>query len=66
MDNRRELLKKFEEQKFFMKDKISSGIETNRKGYAFLSITDKDGKNVPVDEIKIIHLYYWQMKMNDI
>ncbi len=54
MDRGRELLKKFEEQKFFMKDKISSGIETNRKGYAFLSITDAEGKNVPVDEIKII------------
>ena len=54
MDSRRELLKKFEEKKDFMNDRIVSGIEANRKGYAFLSITGEDGKTVPVDEIKII------------
>ena len=54
MGRGKELLKKFEEQKLFMNDRISSGIEANRKGYAFLSITGADGKNVPVDEIKII------------
>lgn len=44
--NREEVLKRFEEQKEFMQERIQSGIEQNRKGYCKLKVKDADGNAV--------------------
>ncbi len=50
MTRRETVLKHFEEQKDYMDERVKSGIELNRKGYAALKFVDKD-KN-PVKNIK--------------
>ena len=52
MTDRRKVLELFEKQKGYMEDRITSGIETHRKGYAKIVIKDKDGNVVP--DVKII------------
>lgn len=52
MDNRRKIMEHFEEQKDFFDGKVNAGIEANRKGYAAITIKDKD--NNPVKGAKII------------
>lgn len=44
--NRKELLKKFEENKEYMEERIRYGIEQNRKGYCKLKVTDENGNAV--------------------
>ena len=51
MIDRERLLKNFIEQKDYMEDKIHHGIETNRKGYCRIDLTDQEGK--PVQGAKI-------------
>lgn len=45
------LFKNFEEQRDLMEDKIQSGIEANRKGYARLNFVD--GQGSPVSGVKV-------------
>lgn len=51
--NRKELLKKFEEQKEFMQERIQSGIEQNRKGYCRIKLKDEDGNPVKGAKISV-------------
>ena len=53
MPSRKDVLKPFEEKKDFMNDRIASGIEANRKGFAFLNLTDEKGEPVKNAEVKI-------------
>ena len=50
---RREVLQPMKEKWDYMQDKIASGIESNRKGYAFLRFQDEKGEPLAVSEIKI-------------
>lgn len=51
MTNRREVLRPFEEHKEYMEERIQTGIELYRKGYANLSIVEKDG--TPVENVQV-------------
>lgn len=51
MNDRRKVLELFEEQKEFLEEKISSGIDKYRKGYG--NIVVKDNRGNPVSNIKI-------------
>nr|WMX25209.1 endo-1,4-beta-xylanase [uncultured bacterium] len=51
MNDRRKVLELFEEQKEFLEEKISSGIDKYRKGYGNIVVKDKRGN--PVSNIKI-------------
>ena len=53
MSSRRDVLKPFEAKKDFMNDRIASGIEANRKGFAFLDLVDEKGGPVRDAEVKI-------------
>ena len=53
MEPRKNVLKPFEEKRSFMEDRISSGIEENRKGHAYLTIVGKDGKPVENAHLRI-------------
>lgn len=53
MSDRRKILELFEEQKEFMEEKINSGIELYRKGYADITVKDNDGNIVPGAKIKL-------------
>lgn len=39
-------LKYFNEQKKFMDSRVNAGIETNRKGFARIDVTDSDGNPI--------------------
>ena len=54
MSSRKDVLKPFEEKKDYMEDRIASGIEANRKGFAFLDLTDEKGEPVRDAEVKIM------------
>ena len=51
MNERRKVLELFEEHKDFMEERVNSGIEQYRKGYADVVIKDRDGN--PVSDAKI-------------
>ena len=51
MMNRREVLRPFEEHKEYMEERIQTGIELYRKGFADLSIVDKNGN--PVENVQV-------------
>ena len=53
MSSRQDVLKPFEVKKEFMEDRIASGIEANRKGFAFLSLADETGAPLRDAEVKI-------------
>lgn len=53
MSSRKDVLKPFEEKKDYMEDRIASGIEANRKGFAFVKLTDEKGEAVKNAEVKI-------------
>ena len=53
MSDRRKVLELFEEQKDFLDEKITYGIETYRKGDATLAFTDRDGNPIANAQIKI-------------
>ena len=46
MNERKKVLELFEKNREYMDERIKSGIERNRKGYARISVRDKDGNNV--------------------
>lgn len=50
-DRVEKILRPFEENKAYMEDRITSGIEANRKGLAQLVFVDKDGK--PVQNVHV-------------
>lgn len=43
MNDRKKVLELFEEQKAFMEDRVNSGIERNRKGYAHITVKNREG-----------------------
>ena len=47
MQDRRKVLELFESQKDFMDTTVKSEIERNRKGYATVTVKDKDGNVIP-------------------
>ena len=47
MSDRKKVLELFEKNKEYMQERINSGIEQNRKGYAEIIVRDKDKKAVP-------------------
>lgn len=53
MDRKNELLKYFKENEEFMNERIKSGIEQNRKGYAKVSVCDKEGNPLKGAKVKI-------------
>jgi len=53
MSTRREVLKPFEEKKDYMKDRIETGIEANRKGFATLKFVDDEKKPVTNVHVKV-------------
>lgn len=53
MGNRRKILDLFEEQKDFVNERVSDGIETHRKGNATIILTDKNGNPIPRAKIKL-------------
>lgn len=53
MGNKDELLKYFRENKDFMDERIKSGIEQNRKGYAGVLICDSEGNPLKGAKVKI-------------
>ena len=46
MSERKQILELFEEYKSFTRDRVKNGIELYRKGYAFLTVKDENGKPV--------------------
>jgi len=50
---RKAVLKPFEDKKDYMNDRVEHGIETYRKGWARVTVTDPDGKPVPAARVKI-------------
>ena len=53
MGTRTEVLKPFERKQEYMEDRIKHGIETGRKGFAFLSLKDARGNPVNGARIRI-------------
>ena len=53
MNDRRKVLEAFEQNKDYMEERINSGIEQNRKGYAEISVKDADGNAVPEAKISV-------------
>lgn len=53
MDRKNELLKYFKENEEFMNERIKSGIEQNRKGYAGVLICDSEGNPLKGAKVKI-------------
>lgn len=53
MYERRKILYLFEEQKDYMDERVSTGIEKYRKGDAKLVITDKNGKAITNAKVKV-------------
>ena len=53
MSSRQDVLKPFEEKSEFMDDRVATGIEAYRKGFAFLSLVNGQGEAVRDAEVKI-------------
>jgi len=53
---RRDVLKPFAKKSAFVEDRVQSGIEANRKGYAFLHLQGADGKPVAGADVKVTQL----------
>lgn len=53
MTDRQKVMEEFIKQKDFTDEKIKNGIEENRKGYAWLTVYDADGKPVPGAKITV-------------
>ena len=53
MNDRKKVLELFEKNKEYMEERINSGIEQNRKGYAKICVKDKNGNNVPGVKISV-------------
>ena len=53
MSDRRRVLELFEEQKDFVNERVSSGIERYRKGDAKITVKDKNGNVIPGVKVKV-------------
>ena len=53
MSDRRKIFEKFEEQREFWEERVNHGIELYRKGYADITVKDKDGNTIPDAKIKL-------------
>ena len=53
MNERRKVLELFEKNNDYMCERINSGIEQNRKGYAQILVIDKDKKAVSGAKVRI-------------
>ena len=53
MSDRKKILEAFEKNKDYMEERVNSGIEQNRKGYAEISVKDKDGNAVSGAKISV-------------
>lgn len=53
MNDRKKVLELFEEQKAFMEDRVNSGIERNRKGYAHITVKNREGNPVEGARIRV-------------
>ncbi len=53
MNERRKILEQFCEQREFLEERVSSGIEQYRKGYASITVKDKDGNVIPGAKLKL-------------
>lgn len=53
MENRRDILGLFEEQKDMCEERVNYGIELHRKGYANIVVKDKDGNVVPGAKVRV-------------
>ena len=54
MEDRRKVLELFEEQSEYMNDRVNSGIEAYRKGYAEITVKDENGNVIPDAKIKAV------------
>ena len=50
---RRRILELFDSQKDYVEDKVNSGIELYRKGYANITVKDENGNIIPNAKIKV-------------
>lgn len=53
MSDRRKVLELFDKNKEYMEERVNSGIEQHRKGYAEISVKDKDGNSVSGVKISV-------------
>lgn len=53
MESRRNVLKPFEEKRSYMEDRISSGIESARKGFVLLDFIDENKRPVTGVKVKV-------------
>ena len=53
MSDRRKIFEKFEEQREFWEERVNHGIELYRKGYADITVNDKDGNTIPDAKIRL-------------
>jgi len=53
MSSRQVILKQFEEKSYYMNERIADGIETGRKGFAFVELVDEQGNAVKDAEFTI-------------
>nr|WMX25237.1 endo-1,4-beta-xylanase [uncultured bacterium] len=53
MSDRRKIFELFEEQREFWEERVNHGIEQYRKGYADITVKDKDGNIIPDAKIKL-------------
>ena len=53
MSDRKKVLDLFEKHRDYMEERVNSGIEQHRKGYAEICVKDKDGNNVPGVKISV-------------
>ena len=54
MSERNNILEKFRENEDYVNDRVKNGIENNRKGYAHISVIDKNGEPVKNAQIKVV------------
>lgn len=54
MNDRRKILELFEAQSEYVNDRVNSGIEAYRKGYAEITIKDENGNAIPDAKIKAV------------
>lgn len=53
MNDRREVLRFFQDQKSWFEDKVEAGIEANRKGFGRIKVVDAEGNPVAGAQVKL-------------
>ena len=54
MSDRKRVMELFEEQAEYVEDRVNCGIEQYRKGYADITVKDKDGNVIPNANVKVV------------